>query len=245
MINIYKYGNNIILEQINQIIDVDKLSKVINYYLVVKKELSKSDLGVSRIGKSSNYIAIGPYGSLSNEVLFEFIKSFLECSNMEYTDLRDSEIPEIGSFLLTSILPRLSIRKMDQCGGKIVDSRKIDKGVAPLCTAINSFPGITTFSSCEGHGRGNSGTLYVLFTVDSLENLHTLSKSFDKTLEIIYNKYDFKNMVEDLSLTFDFGHWPSVQKTYFEFRLRYRINKQQEIFERIKLLSQLMEEELK
>jgi len=245
MIEIYKYSYNIVLKQDEYLIDIEHLSKVINYYLIDIKELNSLNVKTDRVRKNKNFMMIGPYGSLNGETLFNFVVAYLECYELEYKDLRDLGCPEEGLIVLKNLLPHVSTRKGDQCGGGLEDSIGIDLEVAPLCATINMFPGITTFSSCEGHGHQNSGTLYVLFTADNLDCLHSLSKSFDKNLEILYKEYDFEKMVYEVSLSFDYGHWPDIQKTYFEFRVRYRTEYQNEIFEKIKLLSELMEEDLK
>lgn len=245
MINIYRYSNNLILEESECLIDIEELVKVVNYYLIEKKELNGLDVATTRIGRNENFLVIGPYGSLNNESLFDFVVAYLECHNLEYNDLRHLGCPESGLILLKNILPHVNVRKNEQCGGSLSDSLGIDAGVAPLCKIINEFSGVTTFSSCEGHKFGNSGTLYVLFTVDTLECLHPLSKSFDKNLEVLYEEYDFKKMLHELLLSFDYGHWPNIQRTYFELRVRYRIEYQNDVFKRIKLLSELMEEDLK
>jgi len=245
MIKIYKYGGNIILDQNSYLIDIERLAKVMNYFLIEKKELRGLDVKTNRIGRNKNYIVIGPYGSLTDETLFDFIASYLECNSLEYKDLRDLGCPESALVLLKNVLPRINARKGDQCGGGLQDSVGIDFGVESLCTVINKFDGITTFSSCEGHDNQSTGTLYVLFTAFSLECLHPLSKSIDKNLEILYKEYDFEKMLHELILGFDYGHWPDIQRTYFEFRIRYSIKYQNDVFERIKVLSKLMEEDLK
>ena len=250
MVKIYKYGNNLILDEgsyshDSYLIDIKKLTEVMNYYLIGQKELKESDISTNRIGRNENYIIIAPYGSLNGETLFNFVVSYLECSNLKYKDLRYFGCPESALILLKSFIPRVSERRNSQCGGGLVDSIDIELGIEPLCKAINSFSGINTFSSCEGHPSANSCTLYTLFTALSLECLNPLSRSFDKNLEILYKEHDFKKMVEDVSLLFDYGHWPDIQKTYFEFRIRYYTVYQAEVFERIKLLSKLMEDDLK
>lgn len=53
---------------------------------------------------------------------------------------------------------------------------QMDEHCVALCDAMNSFPGVRTLSSCQGHGKQQ---FTIDFRVDSLENLPAILYWFD------------------------------------------------------------------
>jgi len=232
MIIIHKYSNNtfILKDQFHNI-NLELFNKVLNQSLKNRNELDANDI-VNRAVRKDNFIIICGYGGLVGNLLEKYICSFLKISKINYIiqNLTDVEIEPIKD-----ILPIISLRKSDQCGGINNDAKTIDPNIEPLSDALNLYSGVKTFSSCEGHIKNNSGTIYVLFTIDTMEHLDILTFDLYNALEETSKKY---MKLPTFKLTFDYGLWPNIKSTYFEMRLIYRDYEQQEIFLLTKYLSE-------
>jgi len=231
-----KYSfNTYILKETNQQINLEHLNIVINEILKFRKELEKNAT-VKRAIRYLNYIVISGYASLSNNILQKLIEQFLIECQFSY---KIQTLPDVDIQKIKHILPVLSKRKNEQCGGTTADTSSIDPGVEPLCKAINSFKGIETFSSCEGHIKNNDGTFYILFTHDNKENLDKFTLALWESLEALFEKFPD---TPEPQLRFDFGHWPHLKCTYFEFRLKYRAKEQSFVFNTMNILAKLLKE---
>lgn len=229
-----KYANNtFILKEVTQKIDLNFLNLLIIEFLNRRKEL-EDGASVNRAYRHLNYIIIGGYASLTNDRLKQFIETFLSECNIKFENgiLPVDEIENIKS-----VLPIISIRKKDQHGGVTKDTPTIDPFVKPLSDVLNTYPGIKTFSSCEGHSTGgNEANFYVLFTSERMQDLDVLSKALWNSLELVMKKYD----ISSPQLMFDYGDWPSITSSYFEIRLQYPIVNQQNIFEAMGYFAELL-----
>lgn len=231
---IKKYSENTyVLKELNESINLEHLNLLINNFLKNRNELNYT-ANVNRAYKHLNYIIICGYASFCRETILEVIKIFLSEYNINYTE---SELTDEELKILTPILPIISIRKGDQHGGVNRDTPTIDPHVKPLSDVLNTYPGITTFSSCEGHlENNNEANFYILFTVDTIENLNLLTKNLWKALELVMNKYK----INPPQLMFDYGDWPSIQSSYFEIRIMYKRQNQGEVFRAMNYLVELL-----
>jgi len=236
---LHRYApNTLIVKEITQQIDLEILNKIINRLLHNRNELDKLST-VTRANRYANFIIITCYASLSGKSLEEFIELFL--NEFDHTYVK-GDITDIDLKLISSHLPLISGRKNSQCGGENSDSRMVDPNVAPLCDAINLFPGIKTFSSCEGHLIDiNDACFYILFVNDTKEDLDRLTLALWNSLEKTYILY---TIVKNLKLLFDYGHWPNKKCTYYELRINYRRNEQDLIFNTMRYLSNCLQSEI-
>ena len=229
---LYEHANNtFIIKEITQQIDLEFLNKLINKLLHNRNELDQSST-VTRANRHFNFVIITCYASLSGKNLKEFIELFLNEFNHQYII---NKISEEDLKVIEKYLPIISNRKNSQCGGNNDDSRLIDPNVLPLCNAINLYPGIKTFSSCEGHLLNKTETVfYVLFTNDTKEDLDKFTFALWNSLERTHESYP---IIKHLQLLFDYGHWPNKKCTYFELRLSYKKGDQDLVFEAMYCLS--------
>jgi hypothetical protein len=233
---IQKYATGtFILKDLNRELDLNILNKVIIKYLKTNSELDQNDTGVERAIRYKNYIIICGYGSVTDNILLTIIKIVLcDCGiNLELGELSDIEIDSIKD-----ILPIKSLRNGSQCGGITRDASTIDPYVEPLSNALNTYKGVKTFSSCEGHLKNDTATIYVLFTIDTMENLNVLSFQLWHALENVVKKYPG---LPSYKLIFDYGHWPNTLSTYFELRLVYNEKQRNDVFELTSFLANLLE----
>lgn len=237
MVKVFKYANSLIINTLYNTFPDKLLGQTINYYLVAEEEINKDDK-TNRVIRVNDCVLICPYGSLNGESLFNFLKKFLELKNIKFIDLRHGNVPVNILSTLQDVLPRIGTRSESQCGGMTQDSTGIDKGISPLVYALNKWDGVKTFSSCEGHQNdAETVNMYVLFTIENLNQLSALSKSLETNLNIIHDRY--YNM-KDVRLLFDYGHWDNIKCVYFEIRIIYYLLQQDKLFNAIKELSKLM-----
>ena len=57
-----------------------------------------------------------------------------------------------------------------------------------------------------------------------------MTYDLDVSLQTTIKKHNINMNTTEIQLLFDYGHWPSVQSTYFELRVRYPGNIQEMIF---------------
>jgi hypothetical protein len=229
------YSGTYVLKEVTKKIDIDLLNLLINKILKNRNELDDT-AKVRRATRHSNFVIITGYASLTETVLRDFIEQFLiECEiKYEIKKIDNDDLLKIKKYL-----PVISIRTGSQCGGRNEDTSTIDPGVEYLCKSINSFNGIETFSSCEGHIKEHSGTFYVLFTHDNKENLDKFTYELWDGLEKVYEKFP---TTPEAHLMFDFGHWPHMKCTYFELRIRYENDEQELVFEAMDYLANLLKD---
>ena len=244
MVILYKYANSYVIDNTSYIIDNNLLGKVINQWLKDSKELNTSNM--SRCDEYCGYIIVCPYGSLSGKDLLWFLRTYLAVNNIPFE--YQGELPSELVISLRSKLPNLNGYTGEQSGSSVSDTSELEDGIKPLCDVLNELPFIETFSSCEGHVKNGSGTLYVLFTIegkDKFNNLNDLSRVLDSSFENIWAKYStLKGMVIP-QFRFGYGHWPGLEHIYFEIRMTYIDHLQDTLFKAIKDISKLIEEELK
>lgn len=233
---LHKYfSGTYILKEITQTINIEHLNMLINRVLKNRHELDES-ASVERAKRHGNFVIICGYASISKDTLGGLIEQFLfeYDINYEVKQLDESDIKTIKN-----VLPVLSARKNDQCGGITPDTPSMDPGVEPLCEAISLYNGINTFSSCEGHINNNSGTFYVLFTHDTKKDLDKFTLKLWEGLEKVYEKYP---NIPEPHLMFDFGQWPHMKCTYFEIRIIYKESEQVLVFESMNYLAKILAE---
>jgi hypothetical protein len=229
---VYKYtAGTYIIEDFNQEVNDELFNNVVNNYLKARNELD-TNAEVKRIMRKNGFLIVCGYASLSNINLVNVIKAFLEIHNFVVNYMEDTPSEIIN--ILKNFLPVISKRKGDQCGGINPDTPSIDPGILALSNSLNLFPGIKTFSSCEGHIKQDSGTMYILFTAETMENLSDLAFVLWNGLEEVASIYPDLPMFK---LTFDFGQWPSIKKAYFEMRLVYQEKYRVDVFESAEILA--------
>jgi len=231
---IVKYTDNTyILKEVTKKLNIDLLNLLIIEFLNRRSEL-EDGASLTRAYRHLNYVVICCYASLSFETLIEFIESFLnECDiDFKYGVLSEKELDVLKPFL-----PVISIRKKDQHGGVNNDTLTIDPHVKILSDVLNTYPGIKTFSSCDGHLIGkNEANFYILFTAEKMKNLDLLSSALWTNLELVLQKYELPT----IRLMFDYGDWPNIRSSYFEIRIQYAPIQQKEVFEAMNYLAELL-----
>jgi hypothetical protein len=238
MVGLTRYSvNSYIIKDVDSVVSEKLFNIIFNELLVKRNEIQKNDKEIQRVKRYGNFVMVDGYGSVNRRVLEEFIMSFL---NNTYIEFEQFTLTDPEKEFLKPFLPIISKRKGDQCGGTRNDTSYLDPNVAPLCKALASFDGIKTFSSCEGHPEYNGqANFYVLFTVENQESLNKLTKELWQGLELVHDKYE---RVPHINLMFDYGHWESVQKTYYEIRIPYQKNQQGLVFESMKYLADYLKE---
>ena len=241
MTRIYQYGQCYILDNTDYSINLDLLGKVLNKWLKEKGEILKDNM--TRCKEYGGYVIICPYGSLAGNELFDFIRLYLNVTNTIYEF--EGDLPRDLVNSLAADLPKLSNYRGEQSGGGVEDTLEIDLGVKPLCDALNSYSFVQTFSSCEGHIKSGSGTLYVLFTikgVESFRRLNKLTRVLDKSFDKVWDEIQEIKGVIFPEFLFNYGYWPGLEHIYFEIRIVYPEELKQIFFESIKRVSSLIKE---
>lgn len=234
-----KYAENTyVIKETDQQINLAHLNEIINNFLKNRNEL-RNDSAVKRAIRYSGYIIICCYASLSKETLFEFITTFLTEYNI---DFEIKELTKTDLDIIYNLLPIVSVRKNDQHGGVNNDTPTIDPNVLALSEVLNKYDGITTFSSCEGHVEKSfdEANFYILFKVNNQLAIDILSKDLWVTLEDVMRKFK----INPPELLFDYGDWPSVMSTYYEIRVKYIEQEQEQVFKAMDYLAKLLNERL-
>ncbi len=241
MINIYSYGYCVVIDNN---VDIDKLNNTMCQYLQ-SIDSSLRDGNINRILEiNKNYLLITPYGDLKFDNLIYFIRRFLEQDGHKYNDLTKESMPTdiLEQVKANKGIPNLQPHKGCQFGGKSEDSQGIDDGIKPLCDVINSFKGIETFSSCEGHISRHGCTAYVLFVVDNMDTLNNFSEKSDVALEKLFMEHGVTRNDFNWTLMFSYGRWPNRTGVHFELRIIYTSSKQEEVFNQIKCLADYLKD---
>ena len=213
---------------------IDQLNNEIRSDLLKRGNIKDSDFPCRAVLKS-DYLLINSHGTLSEDRFKVYIICVLKTMGFELTEtiFNDEQLA-----YLDDVRPSYDYIGNRTYGGVSSDTRSIDDGVAPLCAVINNIEGLETFASCDGHSGVK--TLYILYTVTSLELLTSFTKLFTKTVNEIRPNYIFANEFT-LSFLFGYGEWHSGDKLYFEFRANYKPIDTKKVFKFIKDLAEKIE----
>ncbi len=239
MVRIYNrnYAYIIVDEQCE--VDSAHIGSTIHDYLLTHHELSEEDKTMSRVCQYGEFIIIHPYASLRSDNLLYFITQLLNSWKIEFTE--DGVLPDEYFIRIKKLLPNLVSRSGSVYGSIIPDTITIDPWVKPLCDAFNKFKGINTFSSCEGHCSGHDLIYYILYTADTMDDFHLFVKYLTDDLNVVWDKYNFNHEEIKLSLLYDFGNWPNIQKPCFELRLTFDQRYQNEVYKSMSELATMLE----
>jgi hypothetical protein len=245
MVTIYQYNNSYVLDNTSYEVDVLKLGKVINQWLKDSGELQQDSM--SRCSDVGGYVIIAPYGSLGGDNLLDFLRQYLKITQAPFEFVGD--LPHDLVKPLMADLPKVTNYTKEQAGGSTQDTREIEAGVKPLCDALNELPFVETFSSCEGHFRHDSGTLYVLFLIspdapDRFEVINDLSLRLDKHFEKAWSRFQPLQRTVVPTFMFNRGYWPGMEHIYFEIRIVYQGKYKETVFNAVKYIYQLFKEEV-
>ena len=244
MVNIYTHGKNFIIDNTDYSIDSRLLGATINKWLRDAGELKSDDM--TRCDEVGGYIIICPYGSLVDDDLLNFLRTFMIVNHLGHQFCGDLPT-ELFETIKANLPKSRSYTGKQQYGGTVNDSYEIEYGILPLCEVLNSFPFVETFSSCEGHIKNGSGTLYVLFTIEGeqkFKNFNNLVHVLDRAFDKVWDEIDVLRESILPQFLFNFGRWPGLEKVYFEIRIIYPEDLRETLFYAIRQVSKFIKEEL-
>ena len=197
---------HLIIYDPSKALNEEEISNKLNDYWYGKKYVSKKDLkNLRRVKRIDSLIIYCPFMDIS-------INDFLELDVFSNISLEKKCLSKERQQHMSDIIKLTKNENGERYGGIATDCTKIDKGIIQLVNVINSFPGVKTFSSCDGHGIRSP---YVLFTIDTIENLTNISLAISQATIELDKRY---NII--LDKTFQYGYWNNIKKVYFELRIR-------------------------
>lgn len=209
---------------IQRVTGVDNCSKMVGDFIVIKNT-----------EKSSKFFRL-------------IIDKVLTKLNLAYDYMSGLPVEDYTS------LTRIGALQIEHIENKGHQEDVVENGIEPVVSGINTFDGVWIIESCEGHYDQNDPAwntdwqccAYVVFTVNSMEELNILSSSIEKNIKTMWDYFQlsdnedwstkawFKN--NGLLLTFDGG----ITNTEFEFAYKYMAIEQEKVFEQIKYLGELL-----
>lgn len=142
-----------------------------------------------------------------------------------------------------------------QSAGTTNDELGIDKRVKLLVDALNSIPGFTTFSSCDGHYHLPFYVLWIV-TDNNLKKLNYVTKILADISNNVYSKYFGDPGKVRVGFYFNYDSWSTEERNgygeyrdlpYFEFRIQMMIKGQwpEEFYNYTTELSEKFAEQIK
>jgi hypothetical protein len=171
---------------------------------------------------NSSTVSVNYHATFNKQDLLDFLNEYFP--NNEF---QESEI--FSKIKDTTVLSKQNNLLGSQSSGAAGDEPGIDDKVKTIVDALNSIPGIATFSSCEGHYNAPFYVLWIL-TNNNLRTLNTLIKIWNTMANQSMQKYNFN--FNEITANFNVGYdsWSSPERygflnkyrdiPYFEFRIR-------------------------
>lgn len=232
----YDYNNIFIIEDPQGTLKEEGFNIYINKILVDEKEIEPDDPTLERCVRKKNYVLIEGHGSFRKQKLKKLVLDYLRMKKISYS------LHNMNSEKLPDEITRYTSKKLflgTTHGGTVKDSIIIDPKVEKLCTALNSYPGIRTFSSCEGHGDEHR-TFYVLFKVDTLKTLEEITKIIRDSMNEAHSRLNTDLDKVNVSLNYNFGDWVEIPGVFFEIRICFSSTESKEAYTFTDLVSDLL-----
>jgi hypothetical protein len=167
----------LIIEDERRVVDVVKINRRFNKFLLETKEISMiQSIILKRIKRTQAVVYANVLSSLD---IVKMIKILSEYYKLEQSDENFVEkYPYIH-------VPKKNLVTGECGGGAFRHTTSIDPGVKPLVDAINSIRHVRTFSSCCGHGKK---FLYVSFKIYKAGFEPRVLKVIDEAFNEVYSK---------------------------------------------------------
>ena len=241
--------NYIIAHDPNYLIDVDSLNKL---FITIVDKIDGNDQEIERAKRKGEYLLIAGHANIKYELLAQIFQEFLKKFEISYNWKDVISAEDITLFNELNLLPTEDPSIGATGGGVSVDTFEIEKGIKPLCDALNLFDGISTFGSCEGHLTKESfqSRAYVTWKSCYIDGLNYSTFLLKNAINNVWEKngliddenFNFQQQTNKITLTFNTGYWKPVPmrtaplpgENYYEFTFTYHFDFQKLVFDIIK-----------
>ena len=173
MITINTWKNNyIIAHDPHSKIEIDSLNKL--FVSLVDKIGGSDQDSIERAKRKGEYLLIAGHANIKYELLARTFQDFLKQFEIGYDWRGESSADNISLFNELNILPTED-PSTGAIGGGVPDDNQneIELGILPLVTILNTFDGIRTFGSCEGHYvKSDFLNAYISWTACNINGLN-------------------------------------------------------------------------
>ena len=238
MITINTWKNNyIIAHDPHSKIEIDSLNKLL-----------VSLVDIERAKRKGEYLLIAGHANIKYELLTRTFQDFLKKYQIGY-DWRDKiSTEDISLFNELNLLPTEDPTTGATGGGVPDDTVEIESGILPLVTVLNTFDGIRTFGSCEGHYVDSDFPLsaYISWTACNINGLNYSTFLLKNAINGIWEKrklnddenFNEKQLTNRITLSFNTGYWkparlrtaPLPGENFYHFLFNYRYKFQEIVF---------------
>ena len=198
--------NFAIVEDIDRVIDIDKINDAIDHKLRVNNLIPPETQKLYRVVRDGNIISFNGHALYVAEYMMKLLPL-----NIKYEPCSDL----LKQYSNTK-LPDFNILNSEQRNGPAKHAMSIDEHVKSLVNALNTIHGVRTFASCDGHGYKFA---YVLFYASDIQ--HALN-IIDKALCMARVNYTLTNFIINYHISLD--SWDVIRgdKLSYEVRIHYR-----------------------
>ena len=238
MITINTWINNyIIAHDPHSKIEIDSLNKL--FVSLVDKIGGSDQDSIERAKRKGEYLLIAGHANIKYELLARTFQDFLKQFEIGYDWRGESSADNISLFNELNILPTED-PSTGAIGGGVPDDNQneIELGILPLVTILNTFDGIRTFGSCEGHYvKSDFLNAYISWTACNINGLNYSTFLLKNAINGVWEKrklnddenFNINQIINRITLSFNTGYWkparlrtaPLPGENFYHFRFDY------------------------
>jgi len=245
MITINTWNQNyIIAHDPNYLIDTDTLNKLI---ISSVDKIGDTNQEIYRAKRKDEYLVIAGHANIKYEKLRAILQDFLMGEEIGYDWKDEISAEDIELYKELNLLTTEDPSTGSFGGGVPDDTVEIEAGILPLVDVLNTFDGIRTFGSCEGHYVDSEFlNAYITWTACNIDGLNYSTFLLKNAINSVWEErklhddenFNVTQLINRITLTFNTGYWkPSRMRTaplpgenYYYFRFDYQFKFRKLIF---------------
>ncbi len=245
MITINTWNQNyIIAHDPNYLIDADSLNKL---FISLVDKIGDNNQEIERAKRKDEYLVIAGHANIKYKLLAEIFQDFLKKSEIGYDWKDEISAEDIELFKELNFLTTEDPSIGSFGGGATADTVEIEAGILPLVNVLNTFDGIRTFGSCEGHYVDSEFlNAYISWTACDIDGLNYSTFLLKNAINSVWEErklhddenFNVKQLTNTITLTFNTGYWkperlrtaPLPGENYYYFRFDYKFKFRSLIF---------------
>ena len=205
--------NYIIAHDPDYKIDADSLNEL---FISLVDKIGENVQEIERAKRKGEYLLIAGHANIKYELLAQVFQDFLKKSLISYNWKDEISIEDIELYKELNLLTTEDPSTGSFGGGVPNDSVEIEAGILPLVNVLNTFDGIRTFGSCEGHYVDSEFlNAYISWTACNIDGLNYSTFLLKNAINSVWEKrklndnkdFNVNQVINRTTLSFNTGYW--------------------------------------